>query len=175
MSLVFFDVDTQLDFVSPSGALYAPGAELIVPAVSRLNRYASSHGIPLVSTADAHAENDPEFASWPPHCVLGTLGQRKPESTLVGQRILTKQSTDCFTVPGLHALLDEIGGDGYVVYGVVTEVCVRHAALGLLKTGRPVHLVTDAIKELSPDAASAFFTEFTALGGTLLTCAAIGA
>ena len=30
MKTVFFDVDTQLDFVFPAGALYVPGAENIV-------------------------------------------------------------------------------------------------------------------------------------------------
>ncbi len=32
---VFVDVDTQIDFVYPAGALYAPGAETIVPALVR--------------------------------------------------------------------------------------------------------------------------------------------
>ena len=35
MSAVFFDVDSQLDFLYPAGALYVPGAERIVPAIAR--------------------------------------------------------------------------------------------------------------------------------------------
>jgi nicotinamidase/pyrazinamidase len=65
---VFFDVDTQIDFMYPAGALYVPGAERIVPAIVRLNQSAPL----LVSTMCAHQENDPEFAQWPPHCVVGT-------------------------------------------------------------------------------------------------------
>ena len=38
MTTVFFDVDTQLDFMFPSGALYVPGAETIVERVAALNR-----------------------------------------------------------------------------------------------------------------------------------------
>jgi len=72
MSTVFFDVDTQLDFLLPAGALYAPGAERIIPTIARLNRWAGEHSIAVVSTMDAHAENDPEFARWRPHCVVGT-------------------------------------------------------------------------------------------------------
>jgi nicotinamidase/pyrazinamidase len=72
MKTAFFDIDSQLDFLYPSGALYVPGAERIVPAIARLNRYASQHGIPVVSTTDAHTENDPEFRIWPHHCVAGT-------------------------------------------------------------------------------------------------------
>jgi nicotinamidase-related amidase len=70
MRTVFFDIDTQIDFLFPAGALYAPGAEKIIGTVATLNRYAAKHGIPVVSTMDAHSENDPEFrigrtiASW---------------------------------------------------------------------------------------------------------------
>ena len=31
MKTVFFDIDTQIDFVYPAGALYVPGAEHILP------------------------------------------------------------------------------------------------------------------------------------------------
>ena len=33
--LVFFDVDTQVDFMRPTGRLYVPGAEQIVPNLHR--------------------------------------------------------------------------------------------------------------------------------------------
>jgi nicotinamidase/pyrazinamidase len=55
MKTVFFDVDSQLDFLYPAGALYVPGAERIVPAIARLNRFAGERGIPVISTMDAHA------------------------------------------------------------------------------------------------------------------------
>ena len=34
MTTVFFDIDTQIDFMYPAGALYVPGAERIVPVVA---------------------------------------------------------------------------------------------------------------------------------------------
>ena len=137
---VFFDIDTQLDFLYPAGALYVSGAESIVAQVAALNRYAAGHGIPVISTVDAHAENDPEFRHWPPHCVAGTAGQQKPAATLLEPRttvhnhpevfdvqgarqiLLEKQSVDCFTNPNLQALLDRLGAEKCVVYGVVTEI-----------------------------------------------------
>jgi nicotinamidase/pyrazinamidase len=173
MRTVFFDVDTQNDFVLPAGALYVAGAEKILPQVARLNRWAADHGIPLISTADAHAENDPEFVNWPPHCVAGTLGQRKPEQTLVGQNVLNKQALDCFTIPELPALLETLGAERYVVYGVVTEICVRLAAFGLLKTGRRVEVVADAVRSLSESAAARMLEEFTAAGGVVTRTSAI--
>ena len=171
MNTVFFDVDTQLDFVNPSGALYVPGAEKRIPAIVALNRRAAR----VVSTVDAHAENDIEFRTWPPHCIGGTLGQRKPAEVLVGgsQIVFEKTTTDAFLNPRLLPLLAELAADRYVVYGVVTEICVRFAALGLLATGKQVDVVTDAIELLNPAAASAFYAEFTARGGRLVTSSEI--
>ncbi|MFB3777014.1 MAG: cysteine hydrolase family protein [Bryobacteraceae bacterium] len=176
MSTVFFDVDTQLDFMLPAGALYAPGAERIIPAVARLSRWAAEHSIPVVSTMDAHTENDPEFAQWPAHCVAGTIGQRKPAATLTGDRhqiILEKQALDCFSNPDLPGLLERLGADHCVVYGVVTEHCVRLAALGLLQRGRKVEVVTDAIVGLEREAAERALAQIRQLGGRLTTVAKV--
>lgn len=187
MKTVFVDVDTQIDFLYPAGALYVPGAQKLLPSLEKLNRYAGAHGIPLVSTVDAHSENDPEFRDWPPHCVAGTPGQQKPQPTLLekrvtvpnvaaeysidgaGQIILETDAIDCFTNPNLAGLLDRLGAERYVVYGVVTEYCVRCAALGLLKTGKKVELVTDAVETLRAEDAQRTFDEFTAAGGVLTT------
>ena len=160
MKTVFFDVDTQLDFLYPSGALYVPGAERIVETVARLNRLAPT----LISTMDAHSEDDPEFRIYPPHCIAGTLGQHKPASTTRGQILIEKQSLDCFTSLVLPGILSELGADRYVVYGVVSEICVRFAALGLLKTGKRVEIVTDAVKALDEQKAEAMFKELSAAG-----------
>lgn len=160
MSTVFFDIDTQLDFLFPAGALYVPGAEHILPAVAELNRFAAAHRIPLISTVDAHLENDPEFASWPAHCVAGTLGQRKPAETLTGQRILEKQHVDCFTVPALSALLAELAPTRCVVYGVATDICVFHAARGLADRGYAVEIVADAVRGIDPANIAAMHRDF---------------
>lgn len=189
LSTIFFDIDSQLDFVCPSGALYVPGAERVVPAIARLNRYAAEHGIPVISTTDAHAENDREFRNWPPHCIAGTLGQHKAESTVLANRVvipnrpcaldldgaqqivLEKQDVNAFTVPNLFRILETLPADHYVVYGVVTEVCVLHAARGLLKTGKPVTIVTDAVESLDASASMRALDEITAAGGKLARAA----
>jgi|SRR5579862_1278411 len=191
MKTVFFDVDTQIDFLYPAGALYVPGAENIVNRVAALNKYAEVNGIPVVSTMDAHTEDDPEFLQWPPHCVVGTAGQHKPVATMLEKRVvipnrscavevgdarqilLEKQSLDCFVNPNLPSLLDHLRAERYVVYGVVTEICVRHAAMGLLKTGGRVKLVADAVRSLNDAECATFFAEFAAGGGTLTSTAQV--
>src|SRR4051794_11188769 len=140
MKTLFFDIDSQLDFLYPAGALYVPGAERIVPHITALNHYAAGHGIPVISTADVHSENDPEFETWPHHCVAGANGQRKAESTLLERRvvipnapcdlsiegaqqiIIEKQHVDVFTAPNLAKVVERLTADRFVVYGVVTEI-----------------------------------------------------
>ncbi|HYI93246.1 MAG TPA: isochorismatase family protein [Bryobacteraceae bacterium] len=192
MRTIFFDVDTQIDFLYPAGALYVPGAEQIVRNVGRLNHFAASNGFPLISDTDAHSENDPEFHDWPAHCVAGTVGQAKPQATLLDQRVvvsskagldvwpagahqmlLEKQSLDVFSNPRLPGLLESIGAERFVVYGVVTEICVRCAAWGLIRTGKRVELVMDAIRHLNEPDARAMMAEFETAGGVLVTTGSI--
>jgi nicotinamidase/pyrazinamidase len=191
MKTVFFDIDSQRDFLYPAGALYVPGAERIVSAIARLNRFAAAHGIPVVSTTDAHQENDPEFALWPPHCIAGTWGQHKAEATLLDGRIvipnrdcalalegapqiiIEKQTVDVFAAPNLGRVVARLDADRYVVYGVVTEICVLYAVRGLLKTGKPVTVVTDAVETLNAEDSARALEEVRAAGGTLARVAEI--
>lgn len=192
MSTVFFDVDTQWDFLSPAGALSVPGAAVLTPRIAALNQWAGAHGLKVISTTDAHAEDDAEFRQWPAHCVAGTLGQQKPAGTLLEGRValpsiagvqvdpatanqvlVEKQQLDCFSNPNLLPFLGDLGARRYVLYGVVTEYCVRCAAFGLLKTGARVELVTDAIRSLDETAGEQMLAEFTAAGGVLITSAEV--
>jgi len=183
MKTLFFDIDTQIDFLFPAGALYAPGAEKILPTVAKLNHHAAKHRIPVISTMDAHSENDPEFVAWPHHCVVDTLGQRKPASTLLEEHVvvpnavcslpfsdqilLEKQMFSALSNVNFSLLLDHFKADRYVVYGVVTEVCVKFAAFGLLETGKRVEIVTDAIRALNEENGAKTLADFQAAGGHL--------
>jgi nicotinamidase-related amidase len=89
------------------------------------------------------------------------------------QIIVEKQTLDVFTNPNVAGLLEKLSADRYVVYGVVTEYCVYYAVTGLLKTGKPVELVTDAIQEIDPAAAQRTLSDFVAAGGRLTTVAQV--
>ncbi len=164
---LFWDVDTQVDFMLPGGKLYAPGAEQIIPNLARLTDYARRHHILVVSSMDAHSANDAEFQQWPPHCIVGTAGQQKIPATRmqavvlpsslqplpqdlaeIEQIILQKQTVDVFTNANIEPLLKRLGPRRITLYGVVTEVCVDLAACDLLKRGYQVRVVTDAIRPL---------------------------
>ncbi len=173
MKTLFFDVDTQIDFLYPAGALYVPGAEAIVPAIARLNRYAAEHNIPLLSTLDTHTENDAEFTAhgFPAHCVRETAGWNKPMSTMVGQTLFEKSTFDAFSNRDLAQWVAALAPQRVVVYGVVTEICVADAVRGLLRAlpGARVELVSDAVKSLSAGAAGEFLAWFESQGGRFTT------
>jgi len=187
MKTVFVDVDTQLDFLYPAGALYVPGAERLVPLIERLNRHAEAQGITVLSTVDAHSEDDPEFQAWPHHCVAGTLGQHKVCTSLLDKRVvipnsdgafslagaqqilLEKQTVDAFATLTLPRVVEALGADRFVIYGVVTEICVLSAARGLLAAKKQVAVVSDAVKELSADEAARAYSEIRSLGGSVTT------
>jgi nicotinamidase/pyrazinamidase len=87
-SILFWDVDTQIDFMQADGKLYVPDAEAIEPNLARLSHLADDLGIPLVASADDHSAGDPELSddpdfqeTYPPHCMHGTEGVRRVPAT----------------------------------------------------------------------------------------------
>ncbi len=86
--LIFWDVDTQYDFMMPDGKLYVPGAETLSDNLSRLTGYARSNGIQICGSVDYHLVSDAEISdhpdyhvTFPPHCLQGTPGQEKVPAT----------------------------------------------------------------------------------------------
>jgi nicotinamidase/pyrazinamidase len=190
---VFFDVDTQVDFMCPTGRLYVPGAEQIVPNLSRLMNWARENDVPVISSADAHSPDDPEFKIWPSHCVVGTPGQKRIPETLfpapvivpcrpgafqpperwTGQFIVEKPTYFADDNPNFDAILDALRGRRAVVFGVATEFCVRADALTLCRRGFKVDVVIDAIKPITEDAGRKALEEMVAAGARMLTTAEI--
>jgi nicotinamidase/pyrazinamidase len=188
---VFWEVDAQADFLLPGGKLYVPAAEKIIPNIQRLVAAAVDAGALLISSGDAHPEGDPEFQRFPPHCLRGTPGARiVPEGLAANfctipndasrpmpshvlsfpQVIFEKRTLDVFDNPHAGALLDRLPPDAeYVVFGVVTEYCVKHAARGLLDRHRQVAIVKGAIESLDPEAGRRTLQELQAQGARLIT------
>ena len=189
--LVFFDIDTQVDFMRPDGRLYVPGAEQIVPNLVKLMSFAREHGVPVISSADAHAPDDPEFAIWPPHCVIGTPGQQRipetqfadavvvpsqpgafvPPAKWPSQIIIEKPTYDTADNPNFDAILRALGPRRAVVFGVATEYCVRADVLALRERGFPVDLVVDAIQPITEEGGRKAIEEMTAVGVRLVRTA----
>jgi nicotinamidase/pyrazinamidase len=189
--VIFWDVDTQRDFMLPGGKLYVPGAEKRIPNMQRLVDAARDGRVFIVGDICTHAPDDPEFQEWPPHCIRGTEGAEKIPETLVEgayvipnepdvplppdlverrQVILEKQTLDVFDNPNTERVLARLDPEAeFAVFGVVTEYCVRLAAAGLLERGRRVALITDAIETLKEADGRRTIEELTARGVRLIT------
>ncbi|MDI6450001.1 cysteine hydrolase family protein [Anaerobaca lacustris] len=81
---LFWDVDTQFDFMQPEGRLYVPGAETIIDAVSQVRRFALDNGFSILADVDWHTPDNPEISdhpdyktTFPPHCMAGEPGSER--------------------------------------------------------------------------------------------------
>ncbi len=188
---IFWEVDVQADFMLPGGKLYVHGAEKLLPNIRKLTDAARRGEVFLVSHGDFHPANDPEFKQFPPHCLKGSPGaellpealtdnyvriENDPDAKLpedlfkYQQIILEKQTLDIFETHHADALVERLGNAAkFVVFGVVTEYCVSCAVKGLLKRGRRVAVVRDAIETLSPEVGERTLAEFQSLGAKLVT------
>jgi nicotinamidase/pyrazinamidase len=185
--LVFVDVDTQRDFLEPSGALYVPGSTEILPNLARLTDFARRHLIPILATTCAHLPDDPVLMHFPPHCMAGTPGQALVAETFcsdsvvlnAGERLtgelplhltLQKRDLDIFNRPDADELIARYNRDQptFVVYGVATDYCVRAAVNGLLQRNCRVAIVVDAVRAIDASAEADILSE-VARRGALLT------
>jgi len=102
MATIFWDVDTQHDFMRSDGKLYVPASEEIIPTLKRLTQYAHRQGIRIIASADDHLPGHPELSTepdwtetFPEHCMHGTPGQRKiPETHLRNPLVIEPASQD---------------------------------------------------------------------------------
>ena len=160
--LIFWDVDTQYDFIHAEGKLYVEGAESIIANLKQLTDHAHAHGIRIVASADDHVMSDDEISTdpdfqttYPPHCVHGTRGQAKINETTLrdplvveptlledvagkvqshdGDILINKCFFDVFTNENTSIIIDALSPEEIVLYGVALDVCNRFAVDGLLE------------------------------------------
>jgi nicotinamidase/pyrazinamidase len=174
---LFWNVDTQNDFVLPEGKLYVQGAELLKPKWELITKLAKDNFVRVVNSADFHYPDSPELSSspdfietFPPHCMANTSGaefipETNPENPVVfdwdktdfeiseiekqQNIVIRKDAFDVFKGnKQTDAILKYLSPKSVVVYGVTTNVCVNDAVVGLAERVEQVYVVADAIKEL---------------------------
>ena len=177
MKTIFWNVDTQNDFMNKEGSLYVSGAGSIKGNLEKITRFAKKKLITVINTADYHHTNSAEFSNnpdfintFPPHCVRETSGieyvdvtnpddpyvcawdgNKIDENLIKSKRniIICKDHFDVFKGnPFTDSILRAINPSKVVVYGVATNYCVDFAVKGLRKRGIEVYVLIDAIKEI---------------------------
>jgi nicotinamidase/pyrazinamidase len=177
---IFWDVDTQFDFMKPEGALYVPGTQDIIDKVSEVRRFALENGFSILADVDWHSLDNPEISeqpnletTFPPHCMAGTRGAERvgylgevpidyvdidevhPAKLrrLVHKDqfhiVIRKQSLNVFDNPNTHKLVDLVGPEHVVVFGVALDCCVYYVLSELSKhRGVRLSLLKDGTKGL---------------------------
>lgn len=101
MKLIFWNVDTQIDFIEPQGKLYVQGAEEIKPTLRRITQFAREKSLIVVNTADFHHEDSAELSenpdfinTFPMHCMAGTAGAEFIKETVPKKYIVIDWDKD---------------------------------------------------------------------------------
>jgi nicotinamidase/pyrazinamidase len=171
--------------------LYVPGAEKLLPNIQKLTNAARNGRVFFVSHGCFHPPDDPEFETFPPHCVKGTPGSdyiehattkrvvrvpNQPDASLPAnlsefqQILLEKQTLNIFETRFADKLVDQLPRNAhFLVFGVVTEYCVRFAAKGLLERGRAVSVIEDAIETLNPEEGKKTIAELKSMGAKVIS------
>ena len=123
-------VDMINEFLKPGGKMVLPGYERLVPPQLMVIEAARKAGAPVIWVHDSHRRNmrrDREWVKRTPHSVEGTwateiieeLGAKSDEIHVIKHRYSSFFQTD------LDVTLKDMLVDQLIVFGVVTNICVR--------------------------------------------------
>ncbi|TWT45990.1 nicotinamidase/pyrazinamidase [Phycisphaerae bacterium RAS1] len=187
---VLIDICTQRDYLSPGGACLASNADDVARNVRHLMALARWAHAPTLSCVDVHRVD--EMRGLPrPHCIVGTLGQKKlgctmlPDHAVIDcdnrlcvpldvlalhqQVILSKHHRDPFTNPKFDRLLTEMPAGRFIIFGVALEASLKLLSLGLLLRGRRVALIHDACAYWNASDADMAIRQLAAKGCDILS------
>jgi nicotinamidase-related amidase len=172
---IFYDINTQRDFVLHDGKFHIEGAESLVPTWKAITDLARDQKVRIVCSVDCHLPGDPQLKSWggpyPDHCMEGTPGQEKIDATKPLDPLILENRE--YTPDEIQKVLDHEGAivfrrqqfekladnphlsailrlvlrpyEDIVMYGVYTEECVSREIAALAGVGPKLHIITDAV------------------------------
>lgn len=107
-NVLFWNVDTQFDFIEPEGRLYVKDAEHLKPVLSKITSFAKKYSVRVVNTCDYHLINSEELSSspdyqhsFPLHCMAGTHGAEFIAETNPELPVIIDWKGDLAILPGL--------------------------------------------------------------------------
>jgi nicotinamidase/pyrazinamidase len=164
-------VDVQNDFADPSGSLYVPDGENVVPLANREVVAARLAGAKVAYTQDWHPPATPHFVTsggiWPTHCVRGTWGAEfHPDLLLAGEVVRkgtggedgysgfgTRHPATGEELPTrLATVLKAAAIDTVVVVGLATDYCVRETAADAVRLGFEAVVLEEAVAAVDIEA-----------------------
>ena len=109
---IFWDIDTQFDFMRPEGKLYVPGAEEIIDRISQVRKFAIDNGFSIIADIDWHSTDNNEISetpdfkqTFPPHCMAGSAGGERVG--YLGDLPIEYVEVNQMSEPALRKLIDK--------------------------------------------------------------------
>lgn len=148
-------VDMINEFCKPGGKMVLPGYEALVPPQSALIERARSLDIPVVFVIDCHRpgmRRDREFLKRTPHGTWNTWATQVIDelSPREDDHVVLKHRYSSFFGTDLDILLRDMQVDQLVVFGVVTNICVRSTVHDAFFLGYEVLVPRDACAATGP-------------------------
>lgn len=126
-------VDMVNGFVK-EGPMSSKRVESINLGIAQLLQTCEHYGLLCLAFADCHTSDSPEFLSYPPHCLNGTVEcQITSEISQAGHfQTICKNSTNGYLEPEfLHWRKQHPQVDHFVVVGDCTDICISQFSITL--------------------------------------------
>ena len=171
-------VDMINEFCKPGGKMVLPGYEVLVPPQLAVIDAARKAGAPVIWVHDSHRRNmrrDREWVKRTPHGIEGTwateiiadLGAREDEIHVIKHRYSSFFQTD------LDLVLKDMLIDQLVVFGVVTNICVRSTVHDAFFNGYEVVVPRDCCAATGPREQESTLYDIATHFGVVSTSAAV--
>jgi ureidoacrylate peracid hydrolase len=123
-------VDMLNEFCKEGGAMVLPGSERLFPAQRAVISAAREKDARVIWVVDIHRaglRRDREWLKRSPHCVEGSWGAEIVEqlAPLSSEMRILKHRYSGFFQTDLDLVLKDLASDQLVIFGVVTNICVR--------------------------------------------------
>lgn len=148
-------IDMLNEFCKPGGAMVLPGYETLIPPQKAVIDAARQAACPILFVVDTHRRNvhqDREWLKRTPHCVEGTWGAQviedldpRPDDLYV-----VKRRYSAFFNTDLDLTLRDLQVNTVVVFGVVTNICVRSTVHDAFFLGYQVIVPEDCVAATGP-------------------------
>lgn len=148
-------IDMLNEFCKPGGAMVLPGYESLVPPQKKVIEAGRQTGCAILFVVDTHRSNvrqDREFLKRTPHCLDGTWGARviedldpRPDDVYI-----VKRRYSAFFNTDLDLTLRDLQVNTLVIFGVVTNICVRSTVHDAFFLGYQVIVPEDCVAATGP-------------------------
>ncbi|PYM41677.1 MAG: cysteine hydrolase [Candidatus Rokuibacteriota bacterium] len=148
-------IDMLNEFCKAGGAMVLPGYERLIPPQKKVIDAGRHAGSPVLFVVDTHRRNvrqDREFLKRTSHCLEGSWGAQVIEDLdpRPDDLYIVKRRYSAFFNTDLDLTLRDLQVNTLVIFGVVTNICVRSTVHDAFFLGYQVVVPEDCVAATGP-------------------------